>query len=311
MSKMDLQGRVAVVTGSGAGLGREHATMLASRGARVVVNDISPDAAAATVGIIRDASGVAVSNVSDVAESAAALVQTALDHFGRLDIVVNNAGITRVGAFAEMDEAVWWKVFDTSFRGTVNVTRAAWRHLVASGTGRLINVSSAGMLEGPYNSAYSAAKAAIWGLGNTLVAEGEEAGVQVTTLQPTAWTAMTENAFGNPAIRRVLREKLPPRAVAAFVTWLAHQDTTVYGECFQVSGDSAGRTVFSAMPRVRAADMTPEAWAEAAGDLMRDRDVTPLRTTSDSFRAAMVFADPSIEAELPAAGTQLNLPSPR
>lgn len=203
------------------------------------------------------------------------------------------------------------KVFDTSFKGTVNVTRAAWRHLVESGTGRLINVSSAGMLAGPYNSAYSAAKAAIWGLGNTLIAEGEEVGVQVTTLQPTAWTSMTENAFGDPAIRRVLREKLPPRAIAAFVTWLAHQDTTVYGECFQVSGDSAGRTVFSAMPRVRAADMSPEAWAEAAEDLMRDRDVMPLRTTSDSFRAAMVFADPSMDAELPSAGAPLNLPSPR
>jgi NAD(P)-dependent dehydrogenase (short-subunit alcohol dehydrogenase family) len=297
--KLDFDGRVAIVTGAGSGLGREHARSLASRGSRVVVNDLSRERAEQTVKEITDDGGTAVVSAHDIVTGAADLVNVAIDQFGRLDIVVNNAGIASFGLFWEMDGDTWWRVFDTHVRGTVEVTRHAMPHLIKSGSGRLINTSSSGMLGAPQASAYSAAKAAIWGLGNAITAEAEEFGVQVTTIQPSAWTPMTEGAFDNPAVQKVLREKLPPSAAAAFVTWLAHQDTTVYGECFQVSGVSAGRTVFTAMPRLRVDEATPEQWADKAEDLMRDGVLTPYRNVSESFRAELVFLDPSMDDVLP------------
>jgi NAD(P)-dependent dehydrogenase (short-subunit alcohol dehydrogenase family) len=297
--ELDFDGRVAIVTGAGSGMGREYAVMLAAREARVVVNDFSPESAAETVRIITDAGGTAAADTNDVVSGAPDLIQNAVDTFGGLDVVINNAGTVGFGRFWEMDEGDWWRLFDIHVRGTVRVSRLAMPHLIASGTGRLINTSSSSMLGAAGCSAYGAAKAAIWGYGNTITAEAREVGVQVTTIQPSAWTPMTEFAFDNPAIVKVLREQLPASAAAAFVTWLAHQDTTVYGECFQVSGISAGRTAFGAMPRIRVQNATPEDWATSSDALTRDADLTPLRSTGESFRAELVFLDPSMEDEIP------------
>jgi hypothetical protein len=110
---------------------------------------------------------------------------------------------------------------------------------------------------------------------------------------------MTEGAFDDPAVRQVLKEKMPPSAVSAFITWLAHQDTPIYGECFQTSGNSAGRTSFAALPRIRASENTPEAWADAAGALMQDGELSALRSVSESFRAELVFLDPRMDDVLP------------
>jgi NAD(P)-dependent dehydrogenase (short-subunit alcohol dehydrogenase family) len=300
MAHMDFKGRVAVVTGAGSGMGREHALMLASRGARVIVNDVRTEGARETVETIVAAGGTASAEIHDVSIDSARLIQAAVDEYGRLDILINNAGIVRFGLFWEMDPDEWWKVFDISFRGVVETTRHAWPHLIESGTGRLINVSSSGMLGGAYSSAYGAAKAAIWGLGNGLAIEARAVGVQVTTIQPSAWTPMTESSFDDPAVRDALRTKLPASAVAAFVTWLAHQDTRAHGECFQVSGDSAGRTTFAAFPRVRVAATSPEGWADMEETLMHHtKDLTPFRTTGESFRAELVLAEPALDALLP------------
>ena len=100
----------------------------------------------------------------------------------------------------------------------------------------------------PNDTSYAAAKAAIWGLGNSLAAEARAVGVQATTLLPVAWTPMTEEGFGDPVIQKMMRENFPSEAVAGFVTWLAHQDTTVHGESFDVGATSAARTVFAVMP---------------------------------------------------------------
>jgi NAD(P)-dependent dehydrogenase (short-subunit alcohol dehydrogenase family) len=299
MTELKFDGRVAIVTGAGSGMGREHATMLASRGARVVVNDISADNAAKTVESITADGGTAVVDTHDITRDAKQLIDTAIDAFGQLDIVVNNAGIARFGRFWEQDPAEWWQVFDTHVRGTVEVSRFAFPHLIKSGTGRLINISSSAMLGAPTGSNYSAAKAAIWGLGNTLALEGREVGVQVSTVQPSAWTPMTAAAFSDPAVLKVLQEKLPPSAVSAFITWLAHQDTTVYGECFQTSGNSAGLTTFAASPRLSASESTPEAWAVAGAGLVHGGELTALHSVSESFRAELVFLDPSMDAVLP------------
>lgn len=275
-------------------MGREHAMMLASRGARVVVNDINADRAKETAQAITDTGGTAVSDSNDIVTKSADLIQTAIGNFGGLDIVVNNAGINAYGRFWEMDSDLWWRVFDTSFRGVVEVSRHAMPHLIESGSGRLISVASNAMMGSADSSAYGAAKAAIWGLGNTLAAEAREVGVQVTTLLPVAWTPMTEEFVDNPVIQEVMREEFPPSAVAAFVTWLAHQDTTVYGESFEVGGVQAARTVFSAMPRIKVAESTPEVWADNAKNLMQDGDLTPLRDASVSFLAQLVFLAPEM-----------------
>lgn len=306
MSELRFNGRVAIVTGAGQGMGREHAMMLASRGARVVVNDINAERAGETVTLITDAGGSAVVDSHDIVEEAAHLVQTAIDSFGGLDIVINNAGINRFGLFWEMDSEEWWRVFDTSFRGLVEVSRAAMPHLIASGTGRLINVSSNALMGAPHATAYSAAKAAIWGFGNALIPEGRQAGVQISTILPVAWTPMTEDAFPNPAIQKVMREKFPADAVAAFATWLAHQDTTVYGEAFEIGGVSAARTVITAMPRITVPETTPEVWAENAETLMKEGALSPLRSASESFREQLVFLAPEMESEIPADAADLS-----
>ncbi|WP_024804151.1 SDR family NAD(P)-dependent oxidoreductase [Nocardia sp. BMG51109] len=301
-SELDFGGRVAIVTGAGQGMGREHAVMLASRGARVVVNDIAAARAEETVKRITGAGGTAVPDSHNIVTESADLVQTAIENFERLDIVVNNAGINAYGRFWEMDSDLWWRVFDTSFRGVVEVARHAMPHLIESGSGRLINISSNGLMGLPNDTSYGAAKAAIWGLGNSLVAEAREVGVQVTTLLPVAWTPMTEDAFGNSdsVVRKLMREQFPADAVAAFVTWLAHQDTTVHGEAFEVGGVAAARTVITAMPRLKVAEPTPEAWADNAANLMRDGDLTPLFDASESLRAQMVFLAPEMAKEIPA-----------
>ncbi len=302
-SKLNFNGRVAIVTGAGSGMGREHAITLASRGARVIVNDIAPKSAAETVRAITDAGGTAAADTNDVVTGASKLVRTAIDHYGRLDIVINNAGIVEFGCFWETDSKEWWRIFDTHLRGTVEISRHAMPYLIESGSGRLINTSSHGLLGSSNGSAYNTAKAAIWGFGNSMAEEAGAVGVQVTTVMPSAWTPMTERAFDNPTIAKVLRDHLPADAVAAFVTWLAHQDTTVHGETFQVAGISAVRTAFGVMPRVRVESATPEDWARNTDILMRDAELTPLRSAGESFRAEVVSFDPSLDDELPKAVT--------
>ncbi|WP_164737296.1 SDR family NAD(P)-dependent oxidoreductase [Georgenia sp. SYP-B2076] len=292
---LDFNGRVAIVTGAGQGMGKAHAMTLASRGARVVVNDVVAANAQAVVKEITDAGGKAVADTHDVAAAAEGIVTTAIDSFGQLDVVVANAGILRVGLFGEQPKDEFWKVFDVSFKGTVELAHAAWPHLVESGSGRLILISSSGVLANPGAAAYGAAKGAIWALGNTLAMEGDRVGVQVTTIMPTAWTPMTESAYSHPTIISTLRDAMGPEKVAAFITYLAHQDTTVHGDFFQVGGNHAGRLVLSGLPRVFVADGSAEEWAEKADELRADSDtVEPFRVTGDQFASEMIASNPSV-----------------
>ncbi|GGM53976.1 hypothetical protein GCM10011608_43650 [Micromonospora sonchi] len=277
-------------------MGKADALMLASRGARVVVNDVVRENADAVVNEITEAGGTAVADTHDVV-AGAEVVATAIDTFGQLDIVVANAGILRVGLFSEQPADEFTSVFDVSFKGTVELARAAWPHLIKSGSGRLILISSSGVLANPGASAYGAAKGAIWALGNSLAMEGDRVGVQVTTLMPTAWTPMTANAYSDENIVSTLRDGMGPEKVAAFITYLAHQDTTVHGDFFQVGGNHAGRLVLAGLPRVFVDDGTPEAWTQKADQLQADSDdLEQFRVTGDQFASEMIASNPSVAA---------------
>jgi NAD(P)-dependent dehydrogenase (short-subunit alcohol dehydrogenase family) len=204
---IDFNGRVAVVTGAGGGLGRQHALALAARGAKVLVNDLggsldgsggSVSAAQAVVNEIRAAGGEAMANGASVTDFAAvqAMVQQAVDAWGRVDILVNNAGILRDKSFAKMDLADFRLVLDVHLMGAVHCCKAVWPHMIAQQYGRIVMTTSSSGLYGNFGqSNYSAAKLALVGLMQTLSIEGERHGIRVNSLAPTAATRMTENLF--------------------------------------------------------------------------------------------------------------------
>ena len=247
MDELRFDGKVAVVTGAGGGLGREHALLLASRGALVVVNDVggsihgegSDDGPAArTVREIEERGGAAVADTSSVAtpEGGEAVVQAALDAFGRIDIVVNNAGILRDKAFHNMTADQIEAVLDVHLAGAFWVTRPAWVHMRAQGYGRVVSTTSSSGILGNFGQAnYGAAKTGLIGLTRVLSIEGARHGIKVNAIAPLARTRLTEELFGASAGR------LEPRLVSPVVGWLSHEDCPVTGEIFAVGGGRVSR----------------------------------------------------------------------
>ncbi|MFE5708463.1 short-chain dehydrogenase [Rhodococcus sp. ACS1] len=242
MSSLHFDERVAIVTGAGNGLGRSHALELARRGARVVVNDLggslhgdgqSTDAAQAVVDEITAFGGTAVANRDSVAteEGGRAIVQTALDEFGRLDVLVNNAGILRDKAFHKMDGAMIDAVIDVHLKGTLFVTQPAFRAMREAGYGRIVNTSSASGLFGNFGQAnYGAAKAGIAGLTRVLALEGAAYGIVANAIAPIAATRMTAGLLGD------LTAHVTPEGVSPVVAFLAHEDCPVSGAVYSVAG---------------------------------------------------------------------------
>jgi NAD(P)-dependent dehydrogenase (short-subunit alcohol dehydrogenase family) len=228
-------GRVAVVTGAARGLGRAYAAALAERGAAVVVNDLqgsagtgdSPSAADEVAATIRSSGGLAVSSNHDVTvpEAAEAIVQTAIDSFGRVDIVINNAGVSHVAPLdASLD--AFRQVVEVNLFGAVHVTRAAWPHLLRQRYGRIVMATSAvGLWGAPESAAYAASKAAVAGLARSLAEEGRGHGVQVNSIAPAAETRLTEARFSRPGSRR-----WRPEVVSPAVLYLAHESCDLSGE---------------------------------------------------------------------------------
>lgn len=215
-------GRVAIVTGAGMGLGRSHALALAARGAKVIVNDLggardgtgrSSEAAQKVVEEIRAAGGQALANGANVAnfEEVQAMVQQAMDAWGRVDILVNNAGILRDKTFSKMELADFRAVIDVHVFGTVHCTKAVWEIMRAQQYGRIVVTTSSSGLYGNFGqSNYGAAKMAVVGLMNTLVMEGEKYGIKVNALAPAAGTRMTDGLM-DPKVFDLLK----PEAVTA------------------------------------------------------------------------------------------------
>jgi NAD(P)-dependent dehydrogenase (short-subunit alcohol dehydrogenase family) len=247
MVDIGFDGKVAVVTGAGGGLGRQHALLLAQRGARVVVNDLGGSVsgegadkgpAEAVAEEIRSAGGEGVSDGNNVStpDGGEAIINTAIDAFGRVDIVINNAGILRDKTFHNLTPELLEPVIDVHLKGAFYVTKPAWLKMREQGYGRVVNTSSnSGILGNFGQSNYGAAKMGLVGFTRVLAAEGAKYNIKVNAIAPLARTRMTEEVMGAAV------EKLNPEYVSPVVAWLAHEDVPVSGEVYTVGGGRVGR----------------------------------------------------------------------
>jgi len=244
MTGFNFDGRVAVVTGAGRGIGRAHARLLAERGAKVVVNDLggSIEGVGADAGPARSvveeiiaAGGVAVADTNDVSTPAGgrSIIDTAIDHFGRIDIVVNNAGIISWAGLPEVDLDNLEAHLAVHLIGSFNTTRAAWPHFIEQSYGRVVLTTSSGLFGFDNNLSYAAAKGGVIGLARSAKLAGEPHGIKVNLIAPAARTRMaggepsSDDAPAGPG-----QPAMPSDAVAPMVAFLAHESCPVSGEIY-------------------------------------------------------------------------------
>jgi (3R)-3-hydroxyacyl-CoA dehydrogenase / 3a,7a,12a-trihydroxy-5b-cholest-24-enoyl-CoA hydratase / enoyl-CoA hydratase 2 len=263
-SPLRFDDQVVIITGAGNGLGRSHAHLFASRGAKVVVNDLgssptgdggSQNAADKVVEEIREAGGIAVANYDSV-EFGDKIVATAIEHFGRIDVVVNNAGILRDKSFHKLTDADWDIIFKVHVLGAFKVTHAAWPYFREQQYGRVINTASAAGIYGNFGqSNYGAAKLALAGFTNTLALEGKKRNIHVNTIAPLAASRLTKGIVPD-----AMFDALKPELVSPLVAWLTHKDCDETGGLFEVGGGMFAKL----------------RWERAAGKIFRlGRDITP------------------------------------
>jgi NAD(P)-dependent dehydrogenase (short-subunit alcohol dehydrogenase family) len=272
-----VEGRVVVVTGSGGGLGRQHALLFAERGAKVVINDLggSRDGTGAgsemadnVVKEIQAAGGEAAANYDNVAtrEGADGIIKTAIDAFGKVDIVVNNAGILRDVTFIKMEDPQWDAVVKVHLYGAYNVTKAAWAHMREQNFGRVIMTTSTSGLFGNFGqSNYGAAKLGMVGMMNTLAMEGRKYNIHVNAIAPIAATRMTEDILPEQML-----QQFDPAFVSPAVVHLASEECQDTGIVVLAGGGQYARVAYfqSAgvqLSEVPSVDELAGKWAEITG----------------------------------------------
>ena len=272
-------GRVAIVTGAGQGLGRAHALLLGARGAKVVVNDLggstsgegkSSESADRVVDEIEAAGGEAVANYDSV-EDGEAIVETAMEAFGRVDIVINNAGILRDKSFKNMTDADWDIIFRVHNYGAYKVTKAAWPIMSEQGYGRVIFTTSAAGIYGNFGQTnYSSAKLSLVGFANTLALEGQRKNILVNTIAPVAASRLTEGLLP-PAVFDALK----PECVSPLVAYLCSEESDTTGGLYEVGGGL----------------YTSLRWERTKGKVFRlGREVTP-ETIQSSWKEINDFSE--------------------
>ena len=245
---IDFTDRVAIITGAGGGLGRAYALALAERGAKVVVNDLGGDvhgeggtasAAQLVVDEITAAGGQAMVDGNDITDEAAvdALVSSVIEKWGRIDVLINNAGILRDKSFAKMSTDDFRKVLEVHLMGSVNCTKAVWPHMAEAGYGRILMTTSTSGIYGNFGqSNYAAAKSGLVGLMNVLAIEGAKKDIRVNAIAPTAATRMTED-LGMGQASEEDKAQMSPHWIAPLVTWLASEESRgVTGRVFDITG---------------------------------------------------------------------------
>jgi len=272
-------GKVAIVTGAGNGLGKTYALLLGSRGAKVVVNDLggstsgegaSHRAADVVVDEIKKAGGQAVANYDSV-EFGEKIVKSALDTWGRVDIIINNAGILRDKSFLKMTQQDWDLIYTVHLKGTYSLCKAAWETMRNQGYGRIVNVASAAGIYGNTGQAnYSAAKLGIVGLTNTLAREGASKNIKVNTIAPLAGSRMTATVMPEEMLNA-----LKPEYVAPVVAFLCHESCEDSGGLFEMGAGWVAKLK----------------WARAKGATMPVGDASP-ESVKKMWSKVVEFSDP-------------------
>lgn len=292
---IDFTDRVAIITGAGGGLGRAYALALAERGAKVVVNDLggdvhgeggTPSLAQQVVDEITAAGGAAIVDGHDITDEAAvnALVAAIIEKWGRIDILMNNAGILRDRSFAKITTDDFRKVLEVHLMGSVNCTRAVWPHMAEAGYGRILMTTSTSGIYGNFGqSNYGSAKSGLVGLMNVLAIEGAKKNIKVNAIAPTAATRMTEDLLP----QRVL-DIMGPETIAPGALFMVSDDAptkTILGAgagVFAVSQMVESRGVY--LPDdVRTPEVVAERWAEIA-------DLTDAQPLESAFEQTSKYA---------------------
>ena len=290
MSELRYDGRSVIVTGAGRGVGRGHALLFASRGAKVVVADLggalegggrSSGPADDVVKEIQDAGGEAVAVVASVAEpeGATQIVQAAIDAFGRIDVVVNNAGIADPDLFIDLTPDRFRLMIDVHYMGTVQVCLAAWPHMVAAGYGRIVNTTSEaafGLV--PKATSYGGAKGAVLGFSRELALEGAPLGIHTNMVSPRASTRLSGPEIlaktNDIPVESVNVEKMqkafPAESVAPTAVFLGHESCTLNGEVFIAGGREVRRVALVENTGFTGENITPE---DVAANLATIRDL--------------------------------------
>ncbi|KAK5601814.1 hypothetical protein CRENBAI_020171 [Crenichthys baileyi] len=322
---LSFEGRVVLVTGAGGGLGKEYALAFASRGASVVVNDLGVDtkgggrssaAADKVVEEIRAKGGKAVANYDSV-EDGEKLIQSALDAFGRIDIVVNNAGILRDRSFARTSDLDWDLIHRVHLRGSFLVTRAAWNHMKNQKFGRIIMTASAAGIYGNFGQAnYSAAKLGLLGLANTLAIEGRKYNIYCNTIAPVAGSRLTETVMPPDLVA-----SLKPEYVAPLVLWLCHEQCQENGGLFEVGAGWIGKLRWERtqgqIVRQKNKPMTPEGVRDQWDAICDFENATKPANVQESLHSVVsvlsqvdsegkVGANPAAAAASGASGSGIN-----
>ncbi len=294
MTEMRFDDRVAIVTGAGAGLGKNYALSLAARGAKVVVNDLggardgsgsSSSAADLVVEEIKSSGGEAVANYDSVAtkEGGENIVKTAIDTYGKVDIVINNAGILRDRSFAKLAEEEWDTVIAVHLKGAFCVTQPAFKIMKENGYGRIVNTTSGAGLYGNFGqSNYCAAKMGLVGLMNNISVEGGKYNIKCNTIAPVAASRLTEDILPPNIL-----EKLEPRFVTPLVLYLSSEENQETKMIFNCAAGWFSRTEILCAPGVCIGDGKREIPVEEIrdnwGKITNLEDAKPLNGVSDSF----------------------------
>jgi NAD(P)-dependent dehydrogenase (short-subunit alcohol dehydrogenase family) len=253
VNELRFDGRVAIVTGAGRGIGRAYALLLAERGAAVVVNDLGTTMSGAgadegpaemVASEIVAAGGAAIADGNDVGSptNAEALIDTTIEHFGRIDIVINNAGVIAWAGLPDIDDDNFGSHLAVHLGGSFLTTRAAWPHFVEQGYGRVVNTTSAGVFGLPKNTSYAAAKGGVIGLTRSAAIAGAPYGIKINAIAPAAATRMA----GRAAAATI--DTMAPELVAPMAAYLAHEDCPVSGEIYAAGAGRFARILLATTP---------------------------------------------------------------